>query len=141
MHIYKLSMIASLNRDNAMTLLESDFFTALEWLAEVEHAMPDIFKAGASNADAQAMDDIIHFIKINDMGSGVSEQRIVAYAASRIPLASVHRVIDTLAAMGKIFLFRTDLRAKVRFFTVTPPGAGGQRSHPTGGPTHPTALQ
>ena len=45
------------------------------WLLEAEASMAEIFKAGATNADAAAM-EILHFVKIHDGEYGVSEQKI-----------------------------------------------------------------
>jgi hypothetical protein len=57
--LYKLAMVASVDRDNALVLTAADFNTALGWLIEAEGEMPAIFQAGAANADAQAMDEIL----------------------------------------------------------------------------------
>ena len=123
-HIYKLSMIASVNRDDSLYLTEADFFTALEWLANAERDMADIFKAGATNADAQAQDDIVHWIRITDMPDpltgkplGVSEQRIISYARDKVPLNSILRIIDVLETSGQIKLVRTDRRG-VRHYSA-----------------------
>jgi hypothetical protein len=119
-HIYKLSMLASINRDNALYLTEADFFTALTWLSEVERHMPDIFKAGATNADSMAMEEIIHFIELTDVAqTGVSEHRIVSFACERLPLNSVSRIIDIMESAGQITCIRRDKHTTVRYFTVT----------------------
>ncbi len=117
-HIYKLSMIASLNRSNVLILEEVDFFTALAWLVEAEGQMTDIFKAGATNADAGAMDEIVHFVRISDLGTGVGEQRIVNFARERIPITSILRIIDILQSSGQIKCVRRDKRTAARFFSV-----------------------
>lgn len=117
-HVYKLSMIASLNRGNDLTLLEPDFFSALAWLVEAEAQMTDIFKSGAVNADAVAMSEIVHFIKITDLGTGVSEQRIVNFASDRIPMNSILRIVDILQSSGQIKCVRRDKRTAARFFAI-----------------------
>ena len=126
MHVYKLSMISSLNRDCGLTLTEADFFTALEWLVAAESQMTDIFKAGAMNADAGAMDEIVHFVRITDLGTGVNEQRITNFARERIPLTSILRIIEILTTSGQIREVRRDKRPGARFFSV-PKGDGGGR--------------
>ena len=120
-HIYKLSMIASIDRSDDLILTEADFFTAIEWLSGAEKTMPDIFKAGAVNADSAAMDEIVHFIRMTDMGTGISEQRIVAFAKERIPMTSILRVIEILESSGQIYLNRTDKRTLARFFSAAKP--------------------
>ena len=62
-HLYKLSMVSSVDRGNSLVLLREDFNRAMNWLAEAEFQMPEIFKAGATNVDSQAMDEIIHYVK------------------------------------------------------------------------------
>jgi hypothetical protein len=120
-HIYKLSMISSINRDNGLALTEADFFQAIEWLVEAETHMPDIFKAGATSADAGAMEEIRHFVMVNDLGTGIHEQKISRFAADRLPITSILRIIDIMEASGMLFCVRKDLRTKARFFSVNPP--------------------
>lgn len=116
-HLYKLSMIASINRDDDLLLTEQDFLTGFEWLCQAENTMADIFKAGAVNADGQAMDDIVHWIKITDLGDGVSEQRIVSYARDKVPLHSILRIIEILENTGQIRMVRQDRRTGARHFS------------------------
>jgi len=101
-HLYKLSMISAIDRSNTLILTKDDFNRAMGWLIEIELGMPEIFKSGAGNADAQALDEIKHYIKINDRGLGVAEYKIVAYARKLIPLHSVMRVIEVLIGSGTI---------------------------------------
>lgn len=118
-HIYKLSMLASIDRGDDLTLTEPDFFTALEWLVSAERTMADIFKAGVTNADSQAMSDIIHWIKVTDFnGQGVSEQAIIRYAQPMIPLPSILRVIELLENSGQIYSVRQDKRTGVNYYRV-----------------------
>ena len=120
-HLYKLSMVAAIDRSNALILTKADFNRAMGWLLEAELTMPEIFKAGATNADGQAMDEIVHYIAINDKGMGVSEQRITRFASDRIPLHSVLRSIDILERSGKIWLRGIDRSTKLRYYTTIPP--------------------
>lgn len=114
--LYKLAMVASVDRDNSLIITAADFNTALGWLIEAEDTMPSIFQAGAANADAQAMDEILHYCRINDTGHGVSEQRITHFARDRIPLHSIMRVIEIMERSGMIELRGTDRRTKMRYF-------------------------
>lgn len=123
-HLYKLSMVSAINRSDDLVLREPDFFTALEWLSQAELYMPDIFKAGATNADSQAMDDIVDWIKITDLGSGVSEQRIIHYARDKIPFNSILRIIEILEASGQILLVNMNPRTGAKFYKVPAPIEG-----------------
>ena len=120
-HLYKLSMVAAIDRSNALILTRDDFNTAMNWLLEAEDTMLEIFKAGATNADAQAMEEIMHFVKINDRGHGVSEQKITRFASDRIPLHSVARVVDIMERSGQIYCKGEDRATKIRYFAAFSP--------------------
>lgn len=120
-HLYKLSMVSSIDRSNALTLTATDFNRALGWLIEAEQTMPDIFKAGATSVDSQAMDEILHLIRVTEKDYGVSEQKIIRFARERVPLHSIGRVIDILERSGQIFCLGVDKRTHVRYFSTRPP--------------------
>jgi hypothetical protein len=120
-HLYKLSMVSSIDRSNSLSLTQEDFNRALGWLIEAELTMPDIFKAGSTNVDAQAIDEIFHLISITEKEHGVSEQRIIRWCTDRVPIHSIGRVIDIMERSGKIYLLGVDNRSGVRYFTAKPP--------------------
>jgi hypothetical protein len=115
-HLYKLSMISSVDRSDALTLTTADFNRALGWLIEAEDTMSDVFKAGATNSDGAALDEIIHFIRINDMGPGVSETAITAFAKERLPIHSTLRIIEMMERSGMIYCVRGIHKAKVKMY-------------------------
>jgi hypothetical protein len=121
-HLYKLSMVSSIDRGNSLALTVEDFNRALGWLIEAELTMPDIFKAGSTSVDSQAMDEILHFVTMLEKDHGVSEQRIVRFAKERIPMHSILRVIEIMERSGQIHLLGVDKRSGVRYFTARPPG-------------------
>lgn len=125
-NLYKLSMIAALDKSNALILTRDDFNRAMGWLLEAEDQMPSIFMAGATNADAQAMDEIMHFIKINDRGHGVSEQKITRFASDKIPLHSILRVIEIMERSGQIYLHGKDRNTQLRYYKAF----GPEGNHP-----------
>ena len=116
-HLYKLSMVASIDRANTLVLTVEDFNRALGWLIEAEETMPDIFKAGSTSVDSQAMDEIFHLIALTEKDYGVSEQKIIRFAKDRVPLHSIGRVIDIMERSGQIFCLGVDKRSGVRYFT------------------------
>ncbi len=120
-HLYKLSMIAAIDRGNALILTKQEFNTALGWLIEAESAMPDIFKSGAASADAKAMDEIYHYIVVNDNGKGVPEQRINKFAGERIPIHSIMRVIEVMERSGRIKAISKDPLTDMRIFRACDP--------------------
>jgi hypothetical protein len=111
-------MIASINRDSSLFLQEQDFLQAIDWLTEAEVHMEDIFKAGATNADSSAMDEIHHFVMVNDLGTGVSELRIVNFARERIPITSILRVIEIMQGTGQIILHHVDKKSGHRYYSA-----------------------
>lgn len=117
-HLYKLSMVSAVDRSDVLLLTKADFNRAMGWLLEAEAAMPDIFKAGAGNADAQAMDEIFHYVRTL---SGpkllpVPEFKIVKFARERIPMHSVLRVIEIMEKSGQLVMTGFDKRLGQRMF-------------------------
>lgn len=119
-HLYKLSMISAIDRSNTLILTKDDFNRAMGWLLEAELTMPEIFKAGATNADGQAMEEIVHFINLSDRGQGVSEQKITRFASDRIPINSIMRAIEILERSGQIHVHGVERGTKLRYYKVGP---------------------
>lgn len=118
-HLYKLSMVSAVDRSNALVLTREDFNRAMNWLSEAELFMPEVFKAGTTNVDGQAMDEIAHFVLATDRGEGVSEQRITHFARERVPLHSILRIIEIMERSGQLYCKNTERRTGVRYFSVT----------------------
>jgi hypothetical protein len=117
-HLYKLSMIAAIDAGNSLVLTKNEFNRAMSWLIEAEERMPEIFKAGTTNADSQAMEEILHFIGACDRGKGVSEQRIRHFARDKVPLYSILRIVDILEQSGQIHMTGKDRSTGIRYFQV-----------------------
>ncbi len=104
MHLYKLSMVSAIDRSDVLLLTVDDFNRALTWLVEAEATMPDIFKAGAGNADARAMDEIYHFALT--VGSqpifkgGIPERKIMDHARQLVPLHTLDRLMKHMENTG-----------------------------------------
>lgn len=124
-HLYKLSMVASIDRGNTLALTRDDFNTAMNWLIEAEALMPDIFKAGATNVDGAAMDEIRHFVLAADRGSGVSEQKIIHFARERVPIHSILRIVEIMEKSGQLHCLGVDRKTQVRFWAATAPEGEG----------------
>jgi Protein of unknown function (DUF3987) len=115
-HIYKLSMVSAIDRGNALVLMKEDFDRAINWLLNAEAQMPEIFKAGATNADGQAMDEIYHYVMMNDRGDGVSEQKIIYFARERVPINSILRIVEIMQKSGLIRAVAIEKRTGLRSF-------------------------
>lgn len=126
-NLYKLSMISSIDRSQSLVIDFEDFKRAHAWLTEAESFMPDIFKAGAVNSDANAMQEIRHFVLAHDVGWGVSEQKISRFARDLLPIATLERVIATMVRTGDLYFVDQDKITKFKFYSAqppqTPPGA------------------
>jgi len=122
-NLYKLSMISAMDRSNTLLITADDFVRAHEWLQEVELYMPDIFKAaGGANADSQAIDEILYFMRTTDVtGKGIGEHSINAYARELLPIHAVARVIEIMEKSGLIRqVGQADFRTGLRTFTAKP---------------------
>ena len=99
MHLLKLGIVASLARDNSLSVTVPDFEQALEWLLEAETLMPDIFKNMSITSEARSMEDARYYLvqlqgKFN--GSAIPEHFLINFLKDRIPSHSLAKVIDTM---------------------------------------------
>ena len=117
-NVYKLSMVSAIDRGNNLVLMEADFDRALGWLTEAEAAMPEIFKAGTISLDAQAMNEIVHFIRVNDRGKGVEEHRITRFARDYVSMNQLLNVLNVLEGSGQIQNRGIDSRTGFRMFSA-----------------------
>lgn len=99
-HLYKLSMVSSIDHSSALVLTKDDFLRAKGWLEEAEALMPDIFKAGGVGADAMAMEEIYHFVLT--FGKVVPETKLINFMRERVPAHSVIRVLEVMMRSGMI---------------------------------------
>jgi hypothetical protein len=121
-HLYKLSMVSSIDRGDSLLLTVADWERALAWLGEVEAHMPDIFLAGAGNADAKAMDEIYHYVLTSCTGGRkIPAFKIINFAKARVPLHSIERVIGVMEKSG--LLRQAGLDPKVKGQVLYQPGA------------------
>lgn len=121
-HLYKLSMVSAVDRSNTLLLTKADFDRAINWMVEAEACMPDIFKAGAGNADSAAIDEIYHFVLTNDRKKwGVPEHKIMGFAKERLPINSIWRIMDIMTGTGKLVLHGTDRASGTRYYKATVP--------------------
>ena len=120
-HLYKLSMVSSVDRGNTLALTREDFNRAMGWLLEAEACMPEVFQAGTTNIDGQAMDEIHHFVMATDRGDGVSEQRIIHFARERVPFHSILRIIEIMEKAGQLTCKGIERRTGIKYYCVPPP--------------------
>lgn len=123
-NLYKLSMIASIDRSDVLILDRECFNRAMGWLVEAERWMGDIFRAGAIGSDGKVMEEITHFIAITDSGKGVPEHLIVRFAQKHLPIHSAVRVIEVLEKSGQINAIAINKRNGQRIFKLAGQGDG-----------------
>lgn len=118
-HVYKLSMVACVDRGDDMLLDVCDFDRAKTWLLTAETLMPDIFRAGAVAADAKAMEEIIFFIQATDLaGKGVPEHQVFRVASEKVPAQSVGRVLEVMERSGMIYACTRDEKTGLRRYRI-----------------------
>jgi hypothetical protein len=120
-HLYKLSMVSAIDRSDVLLLTKDDFNRALGWLIEAESTMPDIFKAGAGNADARAMDEIYHYVLTIGARGPVAERKIINFAKEHIPMHSIERVIGIMEKAGMLRATNLDPKTGLRMYKATVP--------------------
>lgn len=112
-HIYKLSMVASVDNGNTLRLTEREFRVALGWLEEAELNMPSIFTEGATSVDARAMDEIRDYVA--RQGKPVSEHRIVHFASNIVAAHNIIRVLHIMQVSGRLVAVGKNDRDEVMF--------------------------
>lgn len=120
-HLYKLSMVSAIDRSDVLVLTKDDFNRAMTWMTDAENTMPDIFKAGAGNADGKAMDEIYHYVMINGVRGAVPERKIINFAKDLVPLHSIERVVKTMESAGMIVATKMDRRTGQRLYKAVTP--------------------
>lgn len=112
-HLYKLSMVSAIDRSNTLLLTKDDFNRAMGWLLEAEQLMPDIFKAGASNADQRAIEEIYHYVLT--LGK-VHETKLVRFVQERVPAHAVMRVIENMMRAGQLRIAARDAKTMIGMY-------------------------
>jgi hypothetical protein len=100
MHLYKLSMIAAIDKGDELVLTPDTFTTALQWLEEAEINMPLLFSAGSTTLDGRAMEEIVDFIR--RAGKPIPQYRVIHFACGLVPNHSVIRVLQLMELSGQI---------------------------------------
>lgn len=121
-HLYKLAMVSAVDRSNTLLLTKDDWNRAYNWLCRAEQLMPDVFKAGAGNADSTAIDEIYHYVlTAGHKEWGLPETKIVNFARERVPMHSIMRIVDIMLQTGKIKFVGTDQNTGNRYFIAAVP--------------------
>ena len=90
-------------------------------MTEAEKTMPEIFKAGAGNADARAMDEIYYFVLTLSKHGPVPEHKIVNFAKERLPMNSIERVVNIMVQAGMLQEHSLNARTGRKTYVATVP--------------------
>lgn len=118
-HLFKLSMVACIDRSNTLLLTKDDFNTAMGWLLSAESTMPEIFRAGSIGADSKVMDETFFYVKNAGMltkHGGVPESKIIDFIRERVPAHSVMRVLEVMERGGKLQPIGQDPRTQQKVY-------------------------
>jgi hypothetical protein len=99
-HLYKLSMVAAVDRGQRLLLDRDCFNDALYWLTEAELTMPQIFEEGSSSIDSKAMDEIVDWLR--RQGKPVPHHALVRETAKRVPTHAVLKVMEIMWLSGRL---------------------------------------
>lgn len=99
-HLLKLCMIASVSRSDELRIREEDYQRALDWLFQIEAAMPEIFKAMAQGGTGKVMEEAWYYVfqVYAKEQKPVLVHRLIQFLQERLP---VHHVQTTIELMEK----------------------------------------
>ena len=101
-HLLKLCMILTVADRDSLQIDIKDYDLALDTLIELEVYMPEIFKAMTTGGDSRAMEEVWYHVAIlyGKEKKNISEARILAFLAERIPAQNVDRVMNVMVKTG-----------------------------------------
>ena len=114
-HLYRLSMVSSVDRSNSLVLTKADLDKAMEWLFEAEATMSHIFDQGDSPQGA-VMDEAYHYIQQN---GSVEERNLVAFLRHKLPTNAILETMRIMEQSGMIVSRKNGRFGKA--FTVAAP--------------------
>ena len=103
LNLVKLSMIAATSQGSPYLVELEHVERALEWLIEVEHYIPDIFKAMDNTSHSQILRDVWHYVfdtYRRENQRPVNESRILTFISSRVPAYAVKPTLEVLERAG-----------------------------------------
>lgn len=97
-HLLKLCMVFSVSRSDALVVTLEDWQRAYDALIEVEHHMPEIFKAMSQGGAGKTMEEAWHFIFTTHAKEGkpVLKHRLINFLQERVPVHNIQPTIDMM---------------------------------------------
>lgn len=102
LHLLKLCMVACASSSEKLIITLEHYDTALSWLIEAEHFMPDIFKSMASSGDGKIIEECWFFVfqLYSRKKEPVPEAKVFQFLQSRVPSHSVERMVEVMVKAG-----------------------------------------
>lgn len=96
----KLCMISSISRSDSLLIDVGDFHRALEWMAEAEEKMPDVFRAMIHRSDNEVMLELHMYLfqLFNKDREQIHVSRAVEFLRQRVPVEKIERILDAMYA-------------------------------------------
>lgn len=101
-HMIKLLMILAIDR-GSMEISVEDFDRALEYLLELEIAMPEIFKSMEASADGKIIDDVFYIIRRTYAVNGntpLPKRFVYQLLVKKLPSYAVKQTLDNMEHSG-----------------------------------------
>jgi len=97
-HLLKLCMVASVSRSDELIIRDEDFRRAFDWLIEVEHHMPDIFKAMSQGGAGKTMEEAWYFLFTTyaKEQKPILKHRLIQFLQERVPVHNIQTTIDMM---------------------------------------------
>lgn len=105
LQMLKLSVVASVSTSDKLVIEDAHVAQAIDWLAEVESHMPDIFKAMGGSTHSQLIEEIYYFVlnTYNKAGKKpVNKARVFNFVQQRTPAHNVEKVLEIMKKAGVI---------------------------------------
>ena len=103
-HLLKLCQVACVSTGNKLEITLQHVQTALDWLVDMESAIPDIFKSMFSGGDSRIMEEAWHmlFQYKAKMQKGAPSSVLIAFLSQKTPAHNVERLIDLMEKSNMI---------------------------------------
>ncbi len=108
-HLLKLCMVSCVDR-GADNIDVYDYQRAVEWMAEAELYMGDLFVAMQSGGDAAVIDEAWHYAltyPARNAGENVPLFRLVQFLQGRVPAMSLQRILEVMERAQLVVLKKT----------------------------------
>lgn len=100
--LLKLCIVACVSDSNELTITVDHYATALSWLLEAEHYMPDLFKSLRTGGDSKVIEEVWHFVYQVWMREKkpIVSARLVNFVSERTPAHNIERIISVMVKAG-----------------------------------------